>query len=98
MRRLHAFLEESDEESVCRHHRRCAKEMAARMSQSSGQDSADGTTDVSPRRTVTRRTVSRKSVRGARSSRASDMVSLPQPEAYTVQAMMDLALPRFAGL
>ena len=35
---------------------------------------------------------------GARSSRALDMVSLPQSEAYTVQAMMDLALPRFAGL
>ena len=26
------------------------------------------------------------------------MVSLPQSEAYMVQALMDLALPRFAGL
>ena len=34
----------------------------------------------------------------AGSSRASDTVSLPQSEAYTVQALMDLALPRFAGL
>ena len=33
MRWLHAFLEELDAESVRRHHRRCTKEMAARMSQ-----------------------------------------------------------------
>ena len=37
MRRLHAFLEESDAESVHHHYRRCAKEMPARMSQSSGR-------------------------------------------------------------
>ena len=103
MRRLHAFLEESYAESVRRHHRRCAREMAARMSQSSGRDSADGTADVSTRCTVTRRTVCRaqrprKSVRGARSSRASDTVSLPQSEAHTVQSLMDLTLPRFVGL
>ena len=94
MRRLHAFLEESDEESVRRHHRRCAREMAARMLQSSSRD-------VSTRRTVTHRTVSRaqrprKSVRRAGFSRASDTVS--ESETYTVQALMDLALPRFAGL
>ena len=103
MRRLHAFLEESDAESVRQQHRRCAKELAARMSQSSDRDSADGTADVSTRHTVTRRSVSRawrphKSVRGAGSSRASETVSLPQLEAYTVQALMDLALTRFAGL
>ena len=73
------------------------------MSQSSGRDSADGTADVSTRHTVTRRSVSRarrprKSVQGAGSSRASETVSLPQSEAYTVQALMDLALPRFAVL
>ena len=73
------------------------------MSQSSGRDSADGTADVFTRRTITHRTVSRaqrprKSVRGVGSSRASDMVSLPQSEACTVQALMDLALPRFVGL
>ena len=34
----------------------------------------------------------------AGSSCASDMVSLPPGEAYTVQTLMDLALPRFAGL
>ena len=95
MRRLHAFLEEMDEESVCRHHRRHAREMAARMSLSSGRDSADGTADVS---TVSRAQRPRKSVRGAGSSSASDSVSLPPAEAYTIQALMDLALPRFAGM
>ena len=93
MRWLHTFLEESDAESVRRQHRLCARELAARMSQSSGRDSADGTADVSTRHTVTR-----KSVRGAGSSRASETVSLPQSEEYTVQALMDLALPCFAGL
>ena len=37
-------------------------------------------------------------MRGAGSSKASETVSLPQSEAYTVQALMDLALPRLAGL
>ena len=37
-------------------------------------------------------------MRGAGSSCASDMVTLPPAEAYTVQALMDLALPRCVGL
>ena len=41
MRRLYVFLEESDSAAVRRQHRRCAKELAARMSLSSGRDSAD---------------------------------------------------------
>ena len=57
---------------------------------------------VSSRHAVTRRTVlrgrrPRNPVRGAASC-ASDIVSLPPAEAYTVQTLMDLALPRFAGL
>ena len=59
VRWLHAFLEESDSEAVCRQHHRCAKELAARMSLSSGRDSADGTADVPSRPTVSRRSVSR---------------------------------------
>ena len=50
------------------------------------------------RRTVSRARRQRNPVRGAGSSCALDMVSLPPAEAYTVQALMDLALPRFAGL
>ena len=76
--------------------------MAARMSLSSGRDSVDGSADASSRHAVARRTVSRgrrprNPVRGAASC-ASDIVSLPSAEAYTVQALMDLVLPRFAGL
>ena len=75
MRRLHAFLEEMDEDLVCRLHRPCAQEMAARMSLSSSRESADGTADVSTRCTVARRTVSRaqrprQSVRGRKRTRS----------------------------
>ena len=35
MRRMHAFLEESDAASLRRHHRRCARDLAARMSRTS---------------------------------------------------------------
>ena len=59
MRRLHAFLEESDATSLRRRHRRCAQELAARMSRTSLRDTEDRTADVSPRPKVTRRSVSR---------------------------------------
>ena len=102
MRRLHSFLEDMDEEWLRHLHRRRAQEMAACMSLSSGRDSVDSSADVSSRHAVARRTVSRarrprNPVRGAGSSWASDMVSLPPAEAYTVQALMDLALPRLEG-
>ena len=93
MRRLHSFLEEMDEEWIRHLHRRRTQEMAARMSLSSGRDSADGSADVSSRHAQW----PCKPVCGAGSSCASDMVSLPPAKAYTVQALMDLALPRFAG-
>ena len=56
MKRLYAFLDEMDEEWLRRHHRRRAKEMAARMSLSSGRDSADGSAEVTDRPTDARRT------------------------------------------
>ena len=60
MRRLHAFLEESDSAAVRRQHRRYAKEFAARISLSSGRDSsADSTADVPSRSMVSHRSVSR---------------------------------------
>ena len=99
MRRLHAFLEEMDEEWVRRHHRRRAQEMAARMSLSSGRDSADSSADVYSRHAVARRTGSRPNGRASQCAGRvffdSDMVSLPPVEAYTVQALMDMALPHF---
>ena len=103
MKRLHAFLDEMDEEWLRRHHRRRAKEMAARMSLSSGRDSADGSAEVTDRPTDARRTGSRaqrqrQSLQKAGSSCDSDLGYLPPAEASTVQALMDLSLPRFAGL
>ena len=98
MKRLHAFLEEMDEEWLRQH----AQEMEARMSLSSGRDSTDGSADVTTGLTVTRRTGSRgqrqrTSLRGAGSSCALDMVFLPPAEASTVQPLMDLSFPHFAG-
>ena len=59
MRRLHAFLEESHTAAVSRQHRRCTRDLAARMSLSSVRYSVDGTADVPSRPTVSRRSVSR---------------------------------------
>ena len=55
MRRMHAFLEESDAASLRRRHRRCARDIAARMSRTSLRDMGDRTPDVSSRPKVTRR-------------------------------------------
>ena len=71
----------------------------------SHQVETDGTADVSTRPTVNRRSVSRARIPrkpveggGGGSSKASESVRLPRSEATTVQALMDLVLPRFAGL
>ena len=54
---LHAFLE--DATSLRWRHRRCAQDLATRMSRTSLRDTEDRTADVSPRPKVTRRSVSR---------------------------------------
>ena len=100
MRRLHAFLE--DVTSLRRRHRRCAQDLAARMWRTSLRDAADRLADGSLRPKVTRRSVSQarrshKPVGGAGSSRTTGLDRL-RSEAITVQALMDLALPRFEGL
>ena len=103
MRRLHAFLDESDAASLRRRHRRCAQDLAAQMSRTSLRDSEDRTADVSPRPKVTRMSVSRarrhpRPVRRAGSSRTTVSVLPHRSEANTIQALMDLPLPRFEGL
>ena len=101
MRWLHAFLEESDAALLCRRHRRCALDIAARMSRTSIQDTEDKTPDVSSRPQVTRRSVSRAR-RPTRPVAGSSLATRPgcphRSEANTIQALMDLALPRFEGL
>ena len=59
MRQLHAFLEESDAASLHRRHRRCARDIAARMSRTSIRDTEDKTPVVSSQPKVTHRSVSR---------------------------------------
>ena len=59
MRRMHAFLEESDAASLRRRHHRCARDLAARMSRTSLLDTEDRTQDISSRPKVYRRSVSR---------------------------------------
>ena len=59
MRRMHAFLEEADTASLRRRHRRCDRDIAARMSGTSLRDTEDNTPDVSSQPIVSRRSVSR---------------------------------------
>ena len=103
MRRLHAFLEESDATSLRRRHRRCAQDLVARMSRTSLRDTEDRTADVSPRPKVTRRSSllrpeASQAGEGAGSSRTTGSVCPHRSEANTVQVLMDLALPRVEGL
>ena len=105
MQHLHAFLEEEDAKLLHRRHRRCAQDVAAWMSRTLLRDTEGRMADVSPRPKVTRRPVSRarmppRPVRGGGggSSRTTGSVDPHRLEANTVQALMDLALPRFEGL
>ena len=108
MQNLFAFLEEADSESIRRSHRRRAKEIAAGMSgKSKGKTS--GATDTMPPKTETQRTVVSK-ITTRDTSRYLIPPADEQPwtsvhsrnsrsrEEDTVQALMDLSLPRFARL
>ena len=59
MRRMHTFLEESDAVSLRRRHRRCVRDIAARMSRTSPRSGEDRPPDVSSRPKVSRRSISR---------------------------------------
>ena len=103
MRRLHAFLEESDAASSRRHHRRCARDIAAWMSRTSLWDTEDRTPDVSSRPKVSRRSVSRvrrptRPAAVACSSVARETGRPHRSEVNTIRALMDLALPKLEGL
>ena len=54
IRRLHAFLEKSDAASLRRRHRRCARDIAARMLRTSIRDTEDRTPYVSSRPKIIR--------------------------------------------
>ena len=107
MSRLFTFLKESDAESIRRSHRRRAKEIAASMSKrTSSSKEAPADTTLS-RWSVERTAISKITGREAgpslipmagRRPRSSASSIYRQAEEDTVQALMDLSLPRFTKL
>ena len=108
MSRLFTFLKEADAESICRSHRCRAKEIVASMSKgtSSSKDVPAATT--SSRRSVQRTSVSKITGRetgpspiptaGRRLQLSANSIYRRSAEKDTVQALMDLSLPRFTKL
>ena len=91
-----AFLDESDSVVVRQLHRRLAQELAARVAKST-----DSTASGHPRPPASHRTVSRPR-RPRRLKRVASSAGGPESSGHlteemsSVQALMDLALPRFA--
>ena len=108
MSRLFTFLKESDAESIRRSHRRRAKEIAASLSKrtSSSKDAPADTT--SSRRSVERTAISKITGQeagpslipkaGGRPRSSASSIYRRSAEEDTVQALMDLSLPRFTKL
>ena len=95
LHQLRVFLEESDSAVVRRLHRQLAQELAARVALP-----MDSTASVPSRSAVGHRTVSRPEWSfefGRGGGGAESSCRLPA-EMSSVQTLMDLALPRFAGL
>ena len=91
LRRLRVFLEESDSAVVRRLHHQLARELAARIA------SAPSRSEVG-HRTVSRTRRPRRLKGVTDSSGGSESVCRIPMEMSSVQALMDLSLPRFAGL
>ena len=101
MHRMRTFLEESDAVSLRTRHRRCAREIAARMSRTTLQDSGDRALDVSSRPGMSRRSGSRvwRSTQPATvavSSVAPGAAHTGRSNQRAVPALMDLAVPMYA--
>ena len=104
MPKLFDFLKETDAESIRRSHRRRAKEIVASMSQGVSASKKYQATNTSTRRTVQRTSAPR--IRGQeqvatvtpvaemRQKTAMGCGHLRSVEEDTVQALMDLVLPR----
>ena len=108
MTRLFDFLKEADAESIRRSHRRRAKEIAASMSKGASSSKEVPAATTSSRRSVQRTPVSKITGREAGPSLIPTAERRPQlsassiyrqsAEKDTVQALMDLSLPRFTKL
>ena len=105
MPKVFDFLKEADAKLIRHSHRRRAKEIAASMSQGVSASKKDQATNTSTRRTVQRTSAPR--IRGQehvptvtpvaemRQKTAMSAGHQQSVEEDTVQALMDLALPRF---
>ena len=108
MSRLFDFLKEADAESIRRSHRRRATEIAASMSKGASSSKEVPAATASSRRSVQRTPVSKITGRAAGPSLIPTAERRPQllassiynrsAEKDTVQALMDLSLPRFTKL
>ena len=100
MRQMHTFLEESEAASLRRRHRRRAQDIAAWLSQASPRRKEDKSMDVSSRPMVYRRSVSQArrptaSATAACSSTGEGAFRSRHTEGDLIQALMDLAFPKF---
>ena len=104
MSKLFTFLKESDAESIRRSHRRRAKEIAVSMSKKTSE-SKDAPTDMTLSRRLVQRTVVSKitgrdagpsliPTAGGRPRSSASSIYRRSVEEDTVQALMDLSLPR----
>ena len=108
MSRLFTFLKDSDADSIRRSHRRRAKEIATSMSKSSSSSrevpaptsSLQRSVQCTPVSTITGRESGRSLVptAGSRPHVLARSIYSRSAEEDTVQALMDLSLPRFTKL
>ena len=105
MTRLFDFLKEADAESIRHSHRRRAKEIAASMSKGASTSKEGPATTTSSRRTIQRTPVSKIKGRehcpsliptaGRCQKLSTNSIYHRSAEKDTVQALIDLSLPRF---
>ena len=98
MRRLRAFLEESDSAVSRRLHRQLAQELETRISLSTNTPAGVSSRSAVGHRTVSRSRRSRRLKGIADSSVRLGSECHPPGEVSSVQALMDLLIPRFVGL
>ena len=108
MSKLFTFLKESDSESIRHSHRRWAKEIAISMSKKTSESKNAPTDTTMSGRSVQRTVVSKITGRdtgrsliptaGGRPRSSASSIYRRSVEEDTVQALMDLSLPRFSTL
>ena len=98
LRRLRAFLDESDSAVVRRLHRRLAQELASRVVKSTDSPASGQPRSPASHRTVSRSRRPRRLKGVANSAGGPESSCRLTAEMSSMQALMDLALPRFAGM